>query len=78
MQRVAHARVDVEQLRHAARAPRHSCSNTLGHGCNGVEVAQFETSLSLELPATFGDLQPSLINVAPLHGDIALLGEAGK
>lgn len=48
-----------------------------GHGCDGVEVAAFKTSLPLELPATFGDLQPSLVNVAPLHGDIALLGEAG-
>jgi hypothetical protein len=54
--------------------------SVLGHGCDGVEVALFESSggIALELPASFGDLQPSLVNVAPLHGDTALLGEAGK
>jgi hypothetical protein len=48
-----------------------------GHGCDGVEVSAFEGSIALELPASSGSLQPSLVNVAPLHGDTALLGEAG-
>ena len=54
-------------------------------GCRGVEVAAFEGSLALQLPDGGGEagirgskLQPALVNVAPVHGETALLGEAGK
>jgi hypothetical protein len=54
-------------------------------GCSGVEVAAFDGSLALNLPdgggvagITGSGLQPALVNVAPVHGETALLGEAGK
>ena len=45
--------------------------------CAGVEISQFDESITLALPAD-GERQPALANFAPLHGDTALLGEAGK
>lgn len=47
-------------------------------GCAGISAASpFESEITVAAPKV-GQGQPALINVAPVHGDVALLGEAGK
>ena len=48
-----------------------------GGGCAGVSPTTFGGEMTINLPKA-GQSQPALVNIAPVHGDIALLGEAGK